>query len=317
MPATPIEDVADTAFMVAMERAMEGDRPDALFHDPLSAKLAGERGRRIVASLGQHAVVSTWSLAIRTCIIDAYIKESIAAGVTQIVNLGAGLDTRPYRMELPASLQWVEVDIPKIIDLKERVLATETPRCRLERIRLDLSDRPARARVLADLDSRAARTLVITEGVVPYLTQDEVGSLADDLRRQPHLALWIVDYFSPLTLKYRQRRVVKDRMQNAPWLFEPGDWFGFFAAHGWTRKEIRYLFEEGQRLGRRPPLSFPMRVLAMLRGLFMSQARGATLKQFAGYAMLEAHRDLSSRAIGFRPTAAAPARCTRAGCAIR
>jgi len=80
MPDTPIEDVADTAFMVAMERAMEGDRPDALFRDPLSAKLAGERGRRIVESLGKHAVVSTWTLAMRTCIIDAYIQESLAAG---------------------------------------------------------------------------------------------------------------------------------------------------------------------------------------------------------------------------------------------
>jgi methyltransferase (TIGR00027 family) len=287
MPDITIEDVADTAFMVAMERAMEGDRSDALFHDPLSAKLAGERGRRIVESLGKHAGVSTWTLAMRTCIIDAYIHESLAQGVTQIVNLGAGLDTRPYRMDLPASLQWVEVDIPKIIDLKESVLVTETPRCRLERIRLDLAHRPARARLFADLNARAPKTLIITEGVVPYLTNDQVGSLADDLRAQEHFALWIVDYFSPLTFKYRQRRVIKERMVNAPWRFEPPDWFGFFGEHHWKLKEIRYLFEEGQRRGRRPPLALPIRIFMLLRSLFVSRKRRAKLKQFAGYAVLE------------------------------
>lgn len=45
-----IHDVSDTAFMVATYRAMETQRPDALFHDPLAGKLAGERGRKIVES---------------------------------------------------------------------------------------------------------------------------------------------------------------------------------------------------------------------------------------------------------------------------
>ena len=287
MPSTPIEDVADTAFMVATERAMEGDRPDALFRDPLSAKLAGERGRRIVASLGKQAVLSTWTLAMRTSIIDAYIKDSLTKGVTQVVNLGAGLDARPYRQELPASLQWVEVDVPKIIDHKEAVLGAETPRCQLERIRLDLADRPARARLFAELNARAPNTLVLTEGVVPYLPNDEVGSLADDLRAQEHFKLWVVDYFSPLTLKWRQRRAVRARMVNAPWRFAPPDWFGFFAAHGWGLKEIRYLFEEGKRLGRPPPLSFPVKILGTLRGLLVSPKRRAEFKKFAGYAVLE------------------------------
>ena len=287
MPNTPIEDVADTAFMVATERAMEGDRPDALFRDPLSEKLAGERGRRMVASLGKQAVLSTWTLAMRTSIIDAYIKDSLTNGVTQVVNLGAGLDARPYRLELPASLQWVEVDVPKIIDHKESVLGAETPRCRLERIRLDLADRPARARLFAELNARAPDTLVLTEGVVPYLPNEEVGSLADDLRAQEHFKLWVVDYFSPLTLKWRQRRAVRARMVNAPWRFAPPDWFGFFAAHGWSLKEIRYLFEEGKRLGRPPPLSFPMKILGTLRGLLVSAKRRAEFKQFAGYAVLE------------------------------
>jgi len=38
-----------------------------------------------------------------------------------VVNLAAGLDARPYRMSLPASLQWIEVDLPEILAYKEKI----------------------------------------------------------------------------------------------------------------------------------------------------------------------------------------------------
>jgi hypothetical protein len=47
-------------------------------------------------------------------------------------------------MRLPASLKWVEVDLPDILDYKDEVLKAEKPVCSLERIRLDLSDAKAR-----------------------------------------------------------------------------------------------------------------------------------------------------------------------------
>lgn len=48
-----ILNVPDTAYMVAMDRALENERPDALFHDPFAAKLAGERGKAFAASVGR------------------------------------------------------------------------------------------------------------------------------------------------------------------------------------------------------------------------------------------------------------------------
>src|ERR1700722_6315973 len=114
MAESLIEDVSDTAFMVATERAREGERKKPLFRDPLAGVLAGERGQRIVARLGRQAALGTWALAIRTVVIDDYIQAAIAKGVGLVVNLGAGLDTRPYRMQLPESLQWVEVGFPKV-----------------------------------------------------------------------------------------------------------------------------------------------------------------------------------------------------------
>src|ERR1700742_4515686 len=140
MPQAPIQNVSDTAFMVAMYRPKEGERPDALFKDPLSLKLAGERGREIVTGLwgsnwagARQARIMIWHLALRTHVIDQLITTAIERGATAILNLGAGLDTRPYRMAVPNTVRWIEVDYPHFIELKESVLSGEHPQCQLER----------------------------------------------------------------------------------------------------------------------------------------------------------------------------------------
>ena len=96
MAESPIEHVSDTALWVAACRALESERPDALFRDPLAARLAGERGREIARSMPNQAATS-WSVVVRTCVIDDFLREAIASGVDTILNLGAGLDTRPYQ----------------------------------------------------------------------------------------------------------------------------------------------------------------------------------------------------------------------------
>jgi methyltransferase (TIGR00027 family) len=135
-------------------------------------------------------------------IIDDYIRQAIAAGVDTILNLGAGLDTRPYRIDLPSSLRWIEVDFPHMIELKETRLAGEKPSCRLERISLDLTDRALRRKLFADVSARSNKLLVLTEGVIPYLTNQDVADLADDLRQIEKIGFWITDYFSPEAIRF-------------------------------------------------------------------------------------------------------------------
>jgi hypothetical protein len=122
--------------------------------------------------------------------------------------------------------------------------------------------------------------------VVPYLSPEEAGSLADDLKGLDHVSYWIVDYFSPEVAKYRQR-LLGGKMRNAPFKFLPDDWFAFFEAHGWRCKELRYLAEEAKRLNRPFPMPPLMKLMWGLRGLFVSLARRNAFQKFAGYALLE------------------------------
>jgi methyltransferase (TIGR00027 family) len=286
MPVTLIKDVSDTAFMVAMFRAIETERADALFRDPLAAIVAGEHGKKIVAGLPRVAKMSAWTVVIRTCIIDDFIRNAVAGGVDAIVNLGAGLDTRPYRMELPQSLLWVEADYPHVVALKEERLAAETPRCKLERVAVDLADGPARRAFLSAMALRATKILVLTEGVVPYLTNDEAASLGAELRSLPAFRNWVVDYFSKESIQGR-KRVTGSFLQNAPFRFDPPDFFQFFGAMGWNAKEVRYIPEESLRLKRPIPLPLPMKMAIRLTRIFAPRERLDAFLKFAGYALLE------------------------------
>lgn len=279
-----IQNVSDTAFLVAGFRAAETEREMPLFRDPLAAKLAGEHGRNILATVPK-SFVGAWSVVIRTVIIDGFVREAIAHGADTVLNLGAGLDTRPYRMELPHSLRWIEIDYPHVIELKDMRLADETPRCRLERIALDLTDREARKAFLSRIIGQAEKILVLTEGVTPYLTETDVGDLADDLRKMDKVSYWIVDYFSPEALKYGAK-LRRRFMRNAPFRFTPEDWFAFFAAHGWKPSEVRYISEEADRLGRPIPLPLWLRLWVKVAGVLTSRARRERMRRFAAYVLL-------------------------------
>src|SRR5689334_5800467 len=122
-----LRNISDTALWVAVYRARENERPDPLFRDPFARKLAGPRGEEIAREM-QAGQRHEWPFAARTVRIDQIVTEQIKQGADLVINLAAGLDTRPYRMDLPASLKWVEVDLPAMIEYKEEILAGEKPR---------------------------------------------------------------------------------------------------------------------------------------------------------------------------------------------
>ncbi len=280
MTRPAIEDVSDTALWVAVYRAQETARTDALFRDPLAERLAGEKGRRIAATMG-HGSQASWMIVVRTCIIDAYLAELVSGGVDTVLNLGAGLDTRPYRLPLPSSLQWIEVDHPKIIDLKNSLLDDQQTRCRVERVALDLSDRSSRQRLFDRISANAKKVAILTEGVIPYLSNEQVGSLADDLRAHDNFRFWIADYFAPTLLRLvHLSGFARRRLKNAPMQFRPARPYEFFIKHGWKERETRYLAIEGQKLGR--PFPMPWWLAPLLAFVPKGQRR-----KLRGYTLLE------------------------------
>ncbi|MFN8389942.1 MAG: SAM-dependent methyltransferase [Bdellovibrionota bacterium] len=283
MESSAIRDVSDTALWVAYHRAEETERRDALFNDPYAKTLAGERGALIAKDMAKTAKFSRWNVAIRTYLIDRWIRSQIADGIDTFLNLGSGLDTRPYRMGLPDHVQWIEADLPGMIDYKEAILQNERPTCRLQRCKVDLAKRDARRAFLAEVAAQSRNILVLTEGVIPYLTIDEVSSLGSELRNHDSFRFWIAEYFSKRVYRYLDNPHRRKRMRNAPFRFFPDDWFGCFREMGWEKHEIRYLSEESLRLGRPIPTLW---FLKLLQPFLPETIREANL-HLSGYVLFE------------------------------
>lgn len=263
-PEQSVSHVSDTAFWVAVHRATESKRKDALFRDPYADRLAGDRGRQIAGRL-DPGKGSAWSIITRTAVLDELIMDAIRDGADTVLNLAAGLDTRPYRLSLPASTRWIEVDFPEMIVYKESKLTDARSQCALERIALDLTDRPARQRLFARLNEESRRILVITEGLLIYLTHEDVAALAEDLHATPHFQWWIADALTPELFEWLLKRQFKTfatgsvRMHFAP----PGG-VAYFERFGWRAKTVRKMTVESRRLKREMPRAWLFRILSAL-----------------------------------------------------
>lgn len=276
-----IENISDTARWVAVYRAQESERPDAHFRDPYARRLAGERGFEIVRAMpdGQNS----WPIVVRTVSLDEMISERVRRGADTVLNLAAGLDTRPYRMELPESLRWIEVDLPGIIDYKTEMLADATPTCRLERIAVDLSDREARRELFARVAAESERTLVVTEGLLIYLDATAVAEIAADIHDEPHFEWWLLDLASPRLLEMLSKTWGRSvEAGNAPFKFGPAEGPAFFEPFGWKPAEIRSTLEEGVRLKREPRFAWISRLVFA----FLPKQR-EIFRKLSLYALLE------------------------------
>ena len=258
--SSPIRDISDTARWMAVYRAQESERADAVFRDPFARALAGERGEQILKAM-PFAQDNAWPFVARTYLIDRDIARGIKGGADVVLNLAAGLDTRPYRMELPASLRWIEVDLPDILDYKEEILGDAKPVCDLERVRLDLSNEDGRRGLFADIGRRAKHVAVISEGLIIYLMPDAVASLARDLAGPPAFQHWVLDLASPGLIEMMKQSVGSAMSAaGAPLIFAPAEGPPYFTAHGWQPVEVRSLLKAAGKLGRLP---LTLRMFAM------------------------------------------------------
>ncbi len=251
-----MKNIADTAYLVAMYRALETERPDALFKDDYAGLLAGGKGAMLVEILGEKQKITN-AIALRTHLIDEQIEKLVKSqNIDTVLNLAAGLDTRPYRLSLPNSLHWIEVDFPDIIVEKEPKLQNVIPVCSLERIKLDITDSCLRKNLFSDISKNAKQVLVISEGLLSYLSENQVAAIALDIKSQSKLIWWLFELESSETLENYDNiytRKIFDQYfagGNKTLLFAPQEGTNFFQKYGWQVAESVSAWKELRRLKR-------------------------------------------------------------------
>ena len=175
-----------TAVGVARVRAREAAEEHPLFRDPLALAFAtaGGRGPDSAPPQGGDEAARrlrlgvAFSIVIRTKFLDDLLDEAAAAGVRQVVLLGAGMDSRAFRTDWPEGTRLFEVDTAEPLDFKETVLRQEraVPRCERITVPVDLREDWPAALAAAGHD-RTRPTAWIAEGLLIYLPEDAVERL--------------------------------------------------------------------------------------------------------------------------------------------
>ena len=186
-----ITHVSDTALLVAAARALESESPDGFVHDPFAARLAGERGIAMFREL-PHREMLRFGMGVRSRFLDELLLEALGSKpIATVLNVGCGLDTRPWRLALPPELRWIEIDFAEILDYKDALMSAETLRCRRERFTADVNDASQRRAMYAV--AGPAPALMITEGVLMYLPAGTVKALAAEVWKESGITDWMTE----------------------------------------------------------------------------------------------------------------------------
>jgi methyltransferase (TIGR00027 family) len=107
---------------------------------------------------------------VRTRVLDDLVLDAVRAGARQVVLLGAGLDTRAFRLDLPQGTVVYELDRPDVLAFKRAVLdgLGAKPIATSRWIAMDLRDGFSAA-LLAEGFSPTAPTVWLAEGLLLYL----------------------------------------------------------------------------------------------------------------------------------------------------
>lgn len=281
--ANAILHVSDTSAWVAYYRSQESERSDALFQDPFAKVLVAEKYKKFESMNTEVTKWTRWTVVMRTYIIDQMIWDLKSKGVNTFINLGAGLDSRPYRMNLGHSVNWIEVDFPHIIAYKTETLKNYAPKCNLQTVALDLANREQRISFLSDCAQKYSKIAVLTEGVLPYLTQEQVSELSDDLTTFSSFKYWICEYISPQSYKYLKSPKRMKMMKNAPFQFYPPDWMYFFKQRGWQLSEEKYFTETSEQLKRPTPMPKFFKIIEF----FIGPKKAQSFKRMSGFLLWE------------------------------
>jgi methyltransferase (TIGR00027 family) len=246
-----------TALGVAAGRAIETHRPEALVNDPYAeafvhaAQPPVPMPTRLLDTTGNLTIpwesMATY-LGVRSRFFDEFFTGTSAAGVKQVVLLAAGLDTRAFRLDWSPGTTVYELDAPKVLQFKDRVLTEQGAQahCQRRTVAVDLrEDWPAALQQAGFDPQRPAAWLA--EGLLSYLsddTKDSLFALMQDLSAaSSQIAVEHHDGNTTARLRDPLFQNMADQFGFDPaelWPpdqhFDPAQWL---ADHGWTVSTTR------------------------------------------------------------------------------
>lgn len=179
-----VSSVGYTALLVAGWRALHAADPQPLVRDEYARLFIVASGdpflNHALAGPGNSEGAATFPrlYAVQTRFFDDFFTSAAQRGIRQAVIVAAGLDSRAYRLEWPYGTTIFEVDQPKVLEFKSRVMAEHSCEPAAERrgVAADLRANWSKPLLASGFDA-ALPSAWSVEGILPYLTGDAQDTL--------------------------------------------------------------------------------------------------------------------------------------------
>ncbi len=169
--------ISNTAYYCCGVRMLDAEHPRSLCNDVFAKRFMDARGMQIFAPFKSEKMPNI-SNTVRCYIIDEAIRSQIAEHPnSMIISIGAGFDSRPYRI---AGGEWIEIDEPQIIEYKNEKLPIAECANKLTRISIDFANETLVEKLTAF--RKHQNIIIVIEGVFMYLENPAIESTIKQLQ---------------------------------------------------------------------------------------------------------------------------------------
>ena len=232
------QSVGRTALGAAICRLIEQYQPDEtrLFNDPVAKELVSApiRAMMQLAAMRNFTIKQTDAVAkgifgaqiCRTRYIDDAVQAALSQGIGQLVILGAGLDTRPYRLPGIENVKVFEVDLPSVQNDKKKKLQKYLGRLpeNVVFIPIDFDTQTLETGIAGTAFNPSRPAVFIWEGVTQYITEKAVSQTLAFVGKSAPGSIIVFTYVLKSIIERRSDIPDADHMmdvvaQQSPWVF--------------------------------------------------------------------------------------------------
>jgi methyltransferase (TIGR00027 family) len=241
--------------IMAAVRAIETRRPDRLIEDPLAALLAGEETIvQTTSTAKEYEENGRPFVAVRTRFFDDFLM-SHAAQKSQVVILGAGMDTRAFRLAWHPDTHLYELDQPEVLQYKESILENHQALCHRHSLSVDLTQ-PWSTKLIAAGYQTNIPSIWLLEGVLYYLDETDVRNLLKTISDLSTKGSWLgADLINTQSILQSSARLAQY------WHYGCDEPETLLATYGWNASVIHPGDEEayfGRFTNKYPPRDVPL-----------------------------------------------------------
>ncbi|MGH3914921.1 MAG: class I SAM-dependent methyltransferase, partial [Pseudonocardiaceae bacterium] len=194
-----------TLLLTLYGRALDSRKPASVLRDVLADELVS----KIDYDFAQIKIRSlVWQIAARAKLLDDMVRRFLTVHPDAVVvDLGAGLDSRMYRLTPPSTVDWYDVDYPEVIELRASLFPQ---RAQAHPIGSSVTEADWLNQLPADRP-----TMIVADGLLAWFSEDETRSLLtrltdyfprgeiafNDYGRPGRLEAWVGRHYGPPMLR--------------------------------------------------------------------------------------------------------------------